>query len=178
MARHSICLSKTYPSLKRLSTSLKSHLNEFYKYMPQHGKEWRPEYFDNLVEHLANPLDQRSVAQFAKDNNISEGTVYDYKRIHSEELWNAVAIVAPKYKAEIRSTLYKSVIANMKKSFNDRRLAAQLIGELVERSEVASTIKTPEEKRARIAEIMSKLSANMSDNPKNIEQASDEKTKD
>lgn len=121
------------------------------------GKEWRPPYFDLLVAFMADASDQRTIKQFCIDNHLSEDTIYQYKREHKDILFTTVDNVRAKYIPEIRLEAMKAVFANIKKNFNDRKLALQLTGDLIEKTENTQIIRSPEEKRARIDELLSKL---------------------
>ena len=135
-------------------------------------KDWLPEYFDNLVSFYADPSDQRTFKKFCEDNGYNDATINQYKRVHGDILWPAVDSVRAKYIPRIRTEAYNSVFANIKKSFNDRRLALQLCGDLIERSEISNTIKTPEEKRAAIELLMSKLSEKVDSKTKSADKIS------
>lgn len=127
------------------------------------GKEWRPEYFDNLVAFYADPSDQRTITQFALENGVSPDTVHLFKKRHSDELWAAVDSVRARYIPKLRTEAFRAVFANIKKSHQDRALALKLTRDLIDVTETKHEFKSPEEKRARIEQLMQSLSLAMSD---------------
>jgi arylsulfatase A-like enzyme len=84
-------------------------------------------------------------------------------RDHEQTFWSTVERVRSKYISKIRTQAYKSLYANISKSHLDRKLALQLIGDFVEKTEVTTDPKTQEEKKARVAELLQRL--NKTHNP-------------
>lgn len=121
------------------------------------GRDWRPPYFENLVKFMADPTDTRSIQDFAKDNDIDYTTVYQYKRRHPEILEQAVSSIRSQYIMKLADPALRAVFANINKNHLDRKLALQLAGLLIERSEVKQTI-SAEEKREKAKALMAKLS--------------------
>ncbi len=124
-------------------------------YEPKPGKrgspEWRPDYFNDLVEYYADPSETRTIKAFAEEHGVIGDTIHTYVKKHGKELFEVVDKVRSLYIPRIRSAALAAVFRNVNKSFNDRRLALQYTGDLVERVMSDSTIRTPEEKRKRIA---------------------------
>lgn len=117
----------------------------------------KPPYYDNLVHFMADPSDTRTIKQFSADNSIHPDTVYLFKRTHGNELNQAVISIRPLYQEKMRQRAMKAVFANIDKSHLDRKLALQLTGDLIERSEVQQTLSI-EEKRAKAKALMAMLS--------------------
>jgi hypothetical protein len=120
--------------------------------------DWRPDYYDNLIAFMADPSDQRTNKQFCADNHIVEETLYQYLRNHGDQVYAEVDSVRIKYIPKIRLAAMRAILANINKSFNDRKLALQLIGDLIERTENVNTNLSPADKRAMIADLLTKLS--------------------
>ncbi len=106
------------------------------------GKDWRPDYFDLLVAYYADPSEQRTIKKWCEDNNLSEDTIHQYKRNYHSTLFDAVDNVRQKYIPQIRLAAMRAVFANINKNFNDRKLALQLTGDLIERSENTQVVRT------------------------------------
>lgn len=122
----------------------------------------RPDYYSALVEYLADPADNRTQAQFAQANGATEAAVASYLHSHRQELFLAAEKSRPSYMPVLRTAVYKALFKNLDKSFNDRQLALKVLGDLVETTKSSLEIKTPDEKRALIAQLMQGLSARMS----------------
>src|SRR5579864_3397646 len=124
----------------------------------------RPPYFEAMVEFMADPTDQRTIKQFAADVGVHEDTIHAFKRKHSDVLYQAVEIARAQMIPKMRIQSWKAVFANINKNHLDRKLALQLTGDLIERSEVQQTIK-PEEKRERAKALLAQLSERFTDKP-------------
>lgn len=122
------------------------------------AEDWRPNYFDILVDFYADPTEQRTFRMFCIENKLSEDTVFQYMRVHADLFWRHVDTSRAKHNSKLRHAAYRAVFANISKSFNDRKLALQLLGDFVERTQDMAPVRTPEEKRAAIAELLAKLS--------------------
>lgn len=132
----------------------------------------RPLYYNALVAYLADPCDLRTQKQFAEDERIPQDAVTSYLHNHREELFLAAEKIRARYVPQLRTAVMKAVFKNIEKSFNDRQLVLRLLGDLVETTKSSLEIKTPDEKRALIAQLMQGLSARMS------EQSSDKNSND
>lgn len=129
---------------------------------PGHKELVRPAYYWDLVNFFADASDQRTLKQFALDHGVAEDAIHSYRFRHDAEIYADVEKLRAKYIPKLRAHAWKSVFANVAKNFNDRKLALQLTGDLVETTRTSLELKTPEEKRAAIAQLMAGLSARMS----------------
>ena len=124
----------------------------------------RPEYYGALVEFYANPADNRTLKQFAIDNGIAEDTVHQYKRRHLDEINADVAKLRDRYKPALRIAALKALFNRINKSDLAIKLAFQLTGDLIERTESKVEYMTPEDKRARIAQLLADIASKNKDN--------------
>lgn len=131
----------------------------------------RPAYYQDLIAYLANPADQRTQKEFAEDHGVAHGTIVSYLCNHRQELCEMADKMRPRYLSQLRMAAFKNVYAALKSSYQDRRLALQLTGDLVEQTKTDLNFKTPDEKRAAIAQLMAGLSEKLArpgpDNPLN-----------
>lgn len=118
----------------------------------------RPAYYGPLVEYLSDPSDTRTQAQFAQANGITEGALVSYLHDHRQELFLAADKLRSHYMPVLRTAVYKALFKNIDKSFNDRQLALKVLGDLIETNKSTLEFRTPDEKRAAIAQIMAALS--------------------
>lgn len=109
------------------------------------------------LEMLANPMDHRSIAQFCEDNHVSTATYHRWKRENHEAIYAEAAARLKKYTQVLRIENYKAIALNLRKSFNDRKLMAQLLGDLIERTESKHEFLTPDQKREKLNQLLSKL---------------------
>lgn len=87
------------------------------------------------IELLANPNDQRTDKEFCDEIKISVSSVSTWKRQYRLEIYEEVQKRRNHYFNELRSLAWKELTAKMKKDLNAVKLAFQLTGDLVERTE-------------------------------------------
>ncbi len=120
-----------------------------------------PAYYPDLIDYLTNPEDNRTWKQFCVSISVEYDAVWRFRKSHAAQIEKDVANVGLKYIGVIRAAALKSLFNRLNKSDAAIKMALTMTGDLVEKSEHITTVRTPEEKRARIEEIMSKLSANL-----------------
>ncbi len=87
------------------------------------------------IELLANPNDLRTDIEFCEEIQIHKNTLLTWKREHRQEIFEEVQKRRNHYFNELRSLAWKELTSKMKKDLNAVKLAFQLTGDLVERTE-------------------------------------------
>lgn len=118
------------------------------------NEPWREDY----INLLSNPCDNRTNKDFCIQYSVSHATFYRWLAENREELYVEADKRRKKFFTELREKNFKAIAKNLAASFNDRKLMAQLLGDLIERSETRTEIITPEEKRARLAALLDTIS--------------------
>lgn len=109
------------------------------------------------IDMQANPMDQTSDKEFAESQGISQSTLSHWKSKHYEEIFEEAFKRRQKFMRAVRIANYKAIMANLKRSFNDRKLMAQIGGDLIERTESKIEYLTPDQKREKINQLLTKL---------------------
>ena len=112
------------------------------------------EYLEKIVEYYANPADTRTVLEFCADNNTTDKTFYKFKKEYHDEIFRRAEVARKKHIPELRSLGYRALASRLKRSDNAAKLLFQLLGDLVERSEVKTEILTADQKRERIRQLL------------------------
>lgn len=116
--------------------------------------QWKTDYIDLL----ANPLDQRSDKEFlAEHTDVTESTFYRWKRRDYDAIFDEAHKRRQRFMKAARIANYKAIAANLKRSFNDRKLFAQIGGDLIERTESKIEYLTPDQKREKVNQLLQKL---------------------
>lgn len=121
---------------------------------------------EQVIIYLGNPFDTRSITQFCRENNIDRGKYYRFVNKNRTELFKQIDRIREQFKSEIRSHAYKSLISRIPRSDNALKLAFQLLGDLVERSEVRTEHLTPEVKREKVRQLLERVSNELQNGPK------------
>ena len=111
-----------------------------------------PKFWHELyIEKEANPFDKRTDKQFCEDIQMSIQNLEQWKRKHRTAIFQEVGKRRNQYLNEVRSVLWKSLAAKMatSKGVDAEKLAAQLMGDLVEKHE-SKVEMTDAEKQRRI----------------------------
>ncbi len=87
------------------------------------------------IELLANPNDLRTDIEFCNEIKIAVSTLKLWKRTHRMEIYQEVQKRRNHYFNELRALAWKELTSKMKKDLNAVKLAFQLTGDLVERTE-------------------------------------------
>ena len=127
---------------------------------------------DYLAEKIANPLDNRTWVQVEKDLNISTSVLYRLRIENLEQIYSLADKKRSKYKSVLRSEAYKALQNRLEKSDNAIKLAFQLLGDLVERTESRVEHLTPEQKREKLASLL----ATVTNTPKSNKNDQEEKS--
>jgi len=118
------------------------------------SKEWMEEY----VHMLADPSSTQTTKDFAEEHGISEQALYKWKSRHKDEVAKRVETLRKQYRSDVRSKAWRALSSQLGKGDTPAiKLAFQLLGDLVERSENRTEILTPEDKKARIAALLEKV---------------------
>lgn len=115
--------------------------------------QWKTDYIDLL----ANPLDQRTDKEFLAEHSVPESTFYVWKRKHYDAIFDEAHKRRQRFMKAARIANYKAIAANLKRSFNDRKLFAQIGGDLIERTESKIEYLTPDQKREKVNQLLQKL---------------------
>lgn len=102
------------------------------------------------IEMLSNPMDRRTDRAFSEENGIHEDTLAKWKRNHRTEIFNEVQKRRKRYINELRAAAYKSIGDKIGKSLDAAKLALQLTGDFVERTENRTEIMSDADKIRRI----------------------------
>ena len=113
--------------------------------------------FEALVAYYADPTDQRTLKDISAAAGLDESTVHEFKTRHARTIFRAVDACLTASIPRLRAAAFKTLFQRMGKSDAALRMALQVTQDLVERSEVQQTILTPQEKRERIAGLMSRV---------------------
>lgn len=124
----------------------------------------KPPYFDNLVQFMADMSDTRTIQQFADENGIHRDTITKFKRNHMDVLNIAIESARALYIPKLRQAAYQALYAKLSKSDLALKLALQVTGDLVEKSEVKQSYSI-EEKRERAKALMAQLSEKLGNKP-------------
>lgn len=95
----------------------------------------RQHWHELYIELLANPNDHRTDKEFCEEIVIATSTLQTWKKAHRLEIFEEVQKRRNHYFNELRSLAWKELTAKMKKDLNAVKLAFQLTGDLVERTE-------------------------------------------
>lgn len=87
------------------------------------------------IELLSNPNDHRTDKQFCEETKIHTNTLCVWKREYRLLIYAEAQKRRQAYLNELRATAWKALASKMDKDTNAIKLAFQLTGDLVERSE-------------------------------------------
>lgn len=119
--------------------------------------EFTPQILEAIIQHMADPLDQRTLKELADDLQISVSTISKYKNQQRAYIAEQVEKRRKEFIPALRQAAYKALGARLMKSDNSLKLAFQLLGDLVERTETNVNYRTVEEKKNEIKAKLSKL---------------------
>lgn len=122
------------------------------------------------IEKEANPLDPRTDKEFAQEVGVDPNNLAKWKQRNRKQIYNEVNRRRSEFLAEIRAKNLKAILKNIEESFNDRKLLAQITGDLIERVETKAEIMGPEDqerrKNALLQNILQKVQAVRADDKK------------
>lgn len=116
-----------------------------------------------LAEKYADMRDKRSIAQVADDLGIPKSTFYKLHSEYQEEILKRADKKREKYKGFLRSAAYNALENRLSKSDKAIELAFKVLNELVERTEVTQSFKTPEEKKQYANDLLKALSLKLNE---------------
>ena len=111
------------------------------------------------IEIQADPTDNRTDKKFAEDYGIHASTLSQWKREFRNRIFAEVNTRRKTYIAELRSRAYKALYGKMSTDTNALKLAFQLMGDLIERTESKVEYMTKEEKVQRINDLLKSIGA-------------------
>lgn len=122
--------------------------------------EFNSAWMDEFCHAMADPSNRITAKQFAIDHNISEQNLYKWKSRHREQVMSRIETLRKQYRTDIRSKAWKALAGQLEKGDTPAiKLAFQMIGDFVEKSEASINYMTPEDKKARIAAMLDKVLA-------------------
>ena len=113
---------------------------------------------DLYVEFQSNPFDDRSDKEFCTENGITPETLRRYKTLHRDELFEEINKRRKKYTNEIRAFALKKLMGRVDKDTQALKLAFQLLGDLVEKTESRVEYLSQEDKIRRINDLLKNIS--------------------
>lgn len=119
----------------------------------------KPDYYEALVEWLGNPMDDRTQKKFAEDVGVDDSTILKYRRLHDDDIQTAISQARKRYINILRVAAYKSLFKRINKSDNAVKMALQIAGDLVERTESRVEYLTPEQKKEKIHALLAAIEA-------------------
>lgn len=102
------------------------------------------------IEMQADPTDHRTDTQFCKDCELEVGTFCNWKRKYRDYIFREVEFKRKSYRNEIRARIYKALDKKLDTDTNAIKLLAQLLGDLVEKTEVKTETLSESDKIRRI----------------------------
>lgn len=112
-----------------------------------------------FLDYMANPMDVRTEVEFCKENAISRVTLWRWKKANHEEVFKEVQRRRKIYTAELRAVASKALVKKLGTDTNAIKLAFQLMGDLVEKTESRVEHMSHEDKVRRINDLLSKIEA-------------------
>lgn len=95
-----------------------------------------PKYWNDLyIELLANPLDKRTDKQFCEENGLSISALQQWKARYRKSIFTEVDKRRREFINELRTQAFKDLASKMGKDSNALKMALQITGDLVEKSE-------------------------------------------
>lgn len=90
------------------------------------------------LEMQSSPTDNRTDRQFCLDVQIHPNTLCLWKRTHRKDIFHEVGRRRGQYVDELRATAWKALADRMPNDTSAIKLAFQLLGDLVEKSQVTT----------------------------------------
>lgn len=120
--------------------------------------EGRPNWLDDYIEFAADPLDKRTLGDFAQAVGVSDATLWRVRQKYRNEIAKEVEARRKQFLSEMRTKAYKSLYMKLQNDTNALKLFFQLSGDLVERSEVTDkSMMSREEKERKLTELLDSL---------------------
>ncbi len=106
------------------------------------------------IESQANPTDHRSDKQFCEDIALDYYAFSSWKHKYRPFIYREVEAIRKNYRNELRSRIYKALDKKLDSDTNAIKLLAQLMGDLVEKTEVKTENMNDQDKVRRIASLL------------------------
>lgn len=95
-----------------------------------------PKYWNDLyIELLANPLDKRTDKQFCEETGITVSALQQWKARYRKSIFAEVDKRRREFINELRAQAFKDLANKMGKDSNALKMALQITGDLVEKTE-------------------------------------------
>lgn len=106
------------------------------------------------IEFLANPTDQRTVAQFCKEAGITHPALYAWRAKHYDFVYQEANKRREKFTSQLREKALKALASRLEKSDKAIELALTLTGDLDSKPEVTHYhMLNPDERAAKAKEL-------------------------
>lgn len=102
------------------------------------------------IESQADPTDSRTDKQFCEDAVLDYYAFCSWKKKYRPFIFREVEALRRNYKNEMRSKIYKALMKKLDSDTNAIKLLAQLMGDLVEKTEVKTENMNDADKIRRI----------------------------
>ena len=112
---------------------------------------------DAYIDFLANPAEPRTDSEWAKDMSMHRDTIYKWKKQHVKEIHLEADKRRKAYMGELRAKAYKALTKKMDKDTNAIKLAFQLLGDFVEKTESRIEYLTQEQKRTKARNLLQEI---------------------
>lgn len=113
---------------------------------PSVSRFWHEVY----IEMQADPTDSRSDKQFCEDIALDYYAFCSWKKKYRPFIFREVEALRRNYKNEMRTKIYKALMKKLDSDTNAIKLLAQLMGDLVEKTEVKTENMNDADKIRRI----------------------------
>lgn len=122
--------------------------------VPKVDRYWHTLY----IEKEADPTDQRTDAQFCAAINLEYKTLAAWKSKYRRYIYQQVNSIRKDYVGELRAKANKELFKKLDKDTNALKLAFQLMGDLVEKTEQRVEYMSQEDTKRRINDLLKKVS--------------------
>ena len=117
------------------------------------------QWHDAYIEMLADPSSSQTDKSFCTEHGIHKNTLFNWKKRYRGPLYRDVNRRRVEFTAELRTKAYKSLYNKLENDTSALKLAFQLMGDLIERSESKVEYMSREDKIKRIDELLKGIGA-------------------
>jgi len=114
----------------------------------------KPDYYDVLVDYMADPFDTRSYQDFAKAINITPEQLWRIRKAFKSDIDSEIKNRRQALLDTVRVQAWKALAKKIQTDTNALKLFFQLSGDLIERTETVNKYETVEEKRVRALSLL------------------------
>jgi len=120
---------------------------------PRVERTWHELY----IQMQSDPMDTRTDRDFFTSIDLPESTFYAWKTKFRSHIFKEVEKRRNEYRNELRSKMYKALSKKLDKDTNAIKLLAQLLGDLVEKTETKMEMSDADKMR-RVVSLMGEIS--------------------